>query len=250
MEAIRGTYRVAVSEPAAPGPQGPNAGGSAVSGVVFNIALTAFEVGGSILVFEFARHHGASPIAAYLWASIVPVLGIGIYALRARAFSGASAAILAFTLLSVVVAFVGRTDAKALLYKDSAVTGVVGLIFLGSLAVPRPLAYYFGQRFSTDSTPAGVAWWASLWQYAPFRLAMRLITTIWGAAYVLEAVIKAVIVHALNYNAAYIWTQILPYAAAGVALVGTVVIARATKRYGERLAAAHEGQPDPSAGPT
>lgn len=227
-----------MTTPSSADPQAPGGSGSGVGGLAFGLILTAFEVGGSILVFQVSRSYGASEVAAYLWTSIVPLIGIGIYALKTRAFSGASAAILAFTLLSFVVALVGGTNAKALLYKDSALTGVVGLVFLGSLALPRPLAFYFGQRFATNSTREGLAWWDSLWQYAPFRLAQRLITVIWGVTYLAEAVLKALIVHALRYDAAYVWTQVLPFVAGGVALVGTFAVAFATKRYGERIAAA------------
>ncbi|MGR6997727.1 hypothetical protein ACU686_05785 [Yinghuangia aomiensis] len=32
-------------------------------------------------------------------------------------------------------------------------------------AAPRPLMFYFGRKFATDGSEAGVAYWNSMWQY-------------------------------------------------------------------------------------
>lgn len=80
------------------------------------------------------------------------MIGAVVYLLPTRDLSGASIAILAFNALSALVAFIGRTDAKMLLYKDSFATGLIGLIFLATLFGGRPLAYWFVQRFAGGGT--------------------------------------------------------------------------------------------------
>ena len=97
----------------------------AKSGIWFAMALTAFEIGASIAVFQYAISHGASDVGAYLWACLAPLIGAAAYFLRTRDISGASIAILAFNALSALIAVIGRTDAKMLLYKDSFATGIV-----------------------------------------------------------------------------------------------------------------------------
>lgn len=125
------------------------------SGIAFSFGLTAFEIGLSILLFQLARSQGASEVGAYLVASAAPLLGAIVYLVRARSFSGASAALFAFTVLSSVIALAGGGEAKLLLYKDAGATGLVGLIFLATLVVGRPLAFYFGQRFATGGPLRG-----------------------------------------------------------------------------------------------
>ena len=75
---------------------------------------------------------------------------------KARKFSGASAAIFAFTALSATTALIGSTAPKALLYKDCAVTALIGLIFVASCVVARkPVVFYMAQRWGTDGTHDG-----------------------------------------------------------------------------------------------
>ena len=91
---------------------------------------------------------------------------------KARKFSGASAAIFAFTALSATTALIGSTAPKALLYKDCAVTALIGLIFLASCVVARkPVVFYMAQRWGTDGTHDG---WrpSTMWDVASHQLPM------------------------------------------------------------------------------
>lgn len=95
----------------------------AKKGMSFNILVTAVEIGGSIGLFHLARGLGASDVAGYLAGSIGPVAGGLAIWVRARKFSVASASIFAFTAVSAVIALIGSTNSKVLLYKDCAATG-------------------------------------------------------------------------------------------------------------------------------
>lgn len=140
----------------------------AKKGLVFNIAVTALEIGGAIGLFHLAKSMGGSDVAAYLIGSIAPVLGALVIGIRSRKFSGASAAIFAFTALSAVVAVVGSTDPRVLLYKDCATTALIGLVFgLSCLLLPRPVMFYFSQRYGTDGTSAGMAAFDKMWVAYP-----------------------------------------------------------------------------------
>ncbi len=205
---------------------------SRLSGLWFNVAVTALDAGLAVLAFQLARHAGASESSAYLIGSIGPVLGAMAVWARARELSGASLALLAFTVLSAAIAIVGRHNPNALLYKDSMSTGVVGLIFAGSMLFPRPLAFYFGQRYATDGTRAGMEQWRAMWRYRVFRHAQYAVTTVWSVAHLIEAAVLAYVIHSSGFGAAYTWTQVLPWVTAGVAAALTVVIARHYRRAG------------------
>jgi hypothetical protein len=133
---------------------------------------------------------------------------------RARELSGASLALLAFTLLSALAAVVSSHNPDLLLYKDAMATGLIGLIFPGSLLFPRPLAFYFG-RYATDGTHVGIEAWRQMWQYRAFRQAQYAITAAWAVVYVIEAAAVAYVIHSNGVTAAYTATQVLPWTATG-----------------------------------
>lgn len=204
------------------------------SGIVFNIVVTAIDVGVAILAFQVARDLGASDVVAYIAGSVGPILGSLAVWVRAKQISGASLAILAFTLLSALAVFVGSRSPDVLLYKDAVVTGLIGLIFAGSLLFPRPLVFYFGQRYATDGTHEGMERWKALWQYRTFRQSQYVISLVWGVVYLVEAAVKAWVIHLTSFGTAYVWDQVLPWIATAVALVITIALGRYYRRKGMR----------------
>jgi hypothetical protein len=99
-------------------------------GMLFNVVVTLVEVGGGITLFHLAQRMGASDVVSYLVGSIGPVVGGFVIWARARKFSGASASVFAFAVVSAIIALlVGSATPKVLLYKDCAATALIGLIF-------------------------------------------------------------------------------------------------------------------------
>src|ERR1700690_1788756 len=168
----------------------------AKKGMGFNILVTAVEIGGSIGLFPLAQRTGASDVVSYLIGSIAPVVGGFMVWAKARKFSGASAAIFSFTALSAVIALIGSHAPKALLYKDCAVTALIGLIFLGScVLVRRPVVFYMAQRYGTDGTHDGMAIFDRMWDvYRDFRTTMYLISYLWAALFLIQAAVTALII--------------------------------------------------------
>jgi hypothetical protein len=200
----------------------------ASKGIRFNLLVTAVEIGGSISLFHLARHAGASNVASYLIGSIAPVLGGVMVWARARRFSGASASIFSFTALSALIALIGSTTPKVLLYKDCAVTGLIGLIFLGScVLVRRPLVFYMAQRYGTDGTRAGMAIFDTIWEVSrDFRRSMYVTSYLWAGLFVVQAATTALIINRTSYSAAYNYDQILPIVAIGLGIAGSFAIGR------------------------
>lgn len=211
-------------------------------GMGFNLLVTAVEVGGSIGLFRLAQQAGASDVVSYLIGSIAPVVGGFMVWAKARKFSGASAAIFAFTALSAVIALIGSTAPKVLLYKDCAVTALIGLIFLGSCALARkPLVFYMAQRYATDGTHDGMSIIDAIWDISrDFRTCMYVISYLWAALFLIQAAGTALIIRQTSYSTAYNYDQILPWAAIGLGIVGSVAIGR----YFRNKSQAREVAPD------
>jgi hypothetical protein len=213
----------------------------AKKGLRFNILVTAVEVGGSIALFHLAQRMGASDVVSYLVGSIAPVVGGFMVWAKARKFSGASAAIFAFTALSAVIALIGSHAPKVLLYKDCAVTALIGLIFLGSCVVARkPVVFYMAQRYGTDGTHDGMATFDRMWDvYQDFRTGMYVISLLWAGLFLIQAAGTAVIIHQTRYSTAYNYDQSLPLAATGLGIVGSIAIGRYFARKGTAQGAAN-----------
>jgi hypothetical protein len=207
----------------------------AKKGMRFNILVTAVEIGGSIGLFHLAQRMGASDVVSYLVGSIAPVVGGFMVWAKARKFSGASAAIFAFTALSAVIALIGSTSPKVLLYKDCAVTALIGLIFLGScVLVRKPLVFYMAQRYGTDGTHDGMAIFDAMWDISrDFRTCMYVISYLWAVLFVIQAAGAALIIRQTRYSTAYNYDQILPWAAIGLGIVGSIAIGRYFNKKGE-----------------
>lgn len=210
-------------------------GSSAKQGLLFNILVTAVEVGGSIGLFQLAQTWGANGVISYLVGSIAPVIGGLMVWARARKFSGASAAVFFFTALSAGIAFIGSTSPKMLLYKDCAVTALIGLVFLISCVLARkPLAFYMAQRYATNGTREAMAVFDSLWELSrDFRTCLYRISYMWAVLFVVQAAGTALIIYETRYADGYDYDQILPWAAIGLGIAGSLALGQRLKRNGD-----------------
>ena len=150
-------------------------------------------------------------------------------------------AIEALVLAGIVVgAILGLVihNPKLVLTRGRSPTSVFGLICLGSLATDKPMMYRFALEFMGPDTERGREF-ADLRQYQEFRRAFVVITVVWGAAYLVEAAARVVIVQETSAGTALAVSKVLPYAVAGVLIAWTVGYGRLQKRRGERMAAAY-----------
>lgn len=209
--------------------------------MVISLLLTVvFDIGLTIVIFEVARHQGASAFAGYLLATIGPLLGMGISLLRTRRLGGVSIVILADLLVTAATALIGSHDPTVLLLKDSAETGGFGLVVLVSTLpiFPKPLMFFFSLKFGTDGSADGVAWFYDLWaKHASFRRSQYVINTVWGVGFLVEAGLKAAGVYAFSYDTAYTFNKIAPFVVLVALIVWTISYAGRVRRAGERAAA-------------
>ncbi|HXA77550.1 MAG TPA: VC0807 family protein [Candidatus Acidoferrales bacterium] len=129
------------------------------------LVATTFPVGKS--VFDLVRHAHVDPI------SIVVLLGIATNCV-ALAFGG---------------------SARLLLVRESLFTGAFGLACFVSLLLPRPMMFYFARHFIAGIDPQRLARFNSAWQLPEVRFCHRLITVVWGCAFVGELVLRIVLIY-------------------------------------------------------
>jgi len=196
--------------------------------MVFNLVLP-------LATYSVLTGRGVGEVPALLASSVWPVLETVVLLAVRRTWDEFSMFTLVVLLLGVVSAL-GFNSPRLILVKESAITGLFGLVLLGSLLAPRPLMFYFGRKFATNGTPESIAWWNGMWQYPGFRHSQRLITVVWGITMLTEALVRIALTYVLPTGTMLVVSGVLPYVVFGALIFWTVTYG---KRQG-RLAAARQ----------
>ncbi|MFH8889128.1 VC0807 family protein [Streptomyces sp. NPDC017949] len=192
---------------------------------------------------------GWEEFPALLLSGAWPVLDTVIHVAWRRKVDEFAVVTMVFLVITAVVGLVGDHSARTLLIKDSAVTGLFGVLCLATLLAKRPLMFYFGRKFATDGTPESTAWWNGLWQYEGFRTTMRRMTLVWGVAYVIEALVRIVLSYNVNTRTMVVVSPIMVYAVLAALGVWTALYGKRSQAEGERLQAETKARAEAEAVP-
>lgn len=103
-----------------------------------------------------------------------------------------------------------------------------------------PPLFYFGRKFATDGSPAGLAAWDSYWpKSATFRRSRRIMTNAWGVAFLTEAVIRLLAAYTLATSTVVAPSVVVPLIVVGLLMLWTFGYAGRTRArsHAEVLAA-------------
>jgi hypothetical protein len=112
-------------------------------------------------------------------ASTPPILWAIAAFIRERKMDAISILVLSDIALSLL-AFAGGGDVKFLQLRENLVTGLVGLVFLGSVAVGRPLIYQLSRSGVRRRAADKVQAFEALRDDTQFRRSMIVATLVWG----------------------------------------------------------------------
>ena len=187
-----------------------------------------------LIVIQVLLHLGAAPLIAIAAATVFP-LGEMIYeAVTVKRIGLIAIVSLAGIVTGFGLAFATGNAVFALL-KDSLLTTVFGLLFLGSLATSRPLIYRLNLDLAGNDAAARAAAEA-LWERPAAQRTFRLITLVWGCGLVLEAAARVVAALTLPLATATSLSPIIAVVCIGGILVWTVRYARARQAAAARSA--------------
>jgi hypothetical protein len=145
-----------------------------------------------------AAPRNVSVVTALSVTAIFPVIGIAFTWVRTRHLDALGAISLVFIVIGLLTNLLFQ-DPSIFLIKESFVTGALGLACLLSLvATPRPAMFYVGRYFASGGDKTRMLAYSNLWQYPSFRTTQRIITAVWGVAYLLEALIRVALVAILG----------------------------------------------------
>lgn len=152
------------------------------------------DVVAPLAVFYGSRAAGFNQWWALLLGAVPGVIGITLTWVRQRRLSSIGMFVLVGMALSVVVAvFTG--DPRALLARESWLSGALGLWMIASLLLSRPLLLDVMIR---AAGPAGAVRYDRLWLHnRVFHRWFVIASMVWGISFAIDAVIRVVMAYAL-----------------------------------------------------
>ena len=149
-----------------------------------------------LLLYQYLTAQGVSTVNTLAVTAVFPVAGIILSWIRTRHLDIIGVISFVFIVLCLLTSLISGSP-QFFLIKESVLTGVFGLSFLGSLVLARPLMFYLSRQFYNGNDPSRATRFEERWRDPSFRFAQRFITTIWGCALIGDALIRVGLVFVL-----------------------------------------------------
>ncbi|MFL9902263.1 hypothetical protein PQR75_08230 [Paraburkholderia fungorum] len=142
------------------------------------------------LAYRLALPH-LGETGALIASAVPPIVWSLIELLRFRRVDALSVMVVAGIVLSVAAMALGGSP-RMLLLRESLVSGAVGVVFLLSLPMRRPLIFYLARATVAREMEGGAERFEALWRERPALVgAMRLMTLVWGIGLTGETALRA-----------------------------------------------------------
>lgn len=195
-----------------------------------------------ILPFAIYNYAEASlgPVRALLASSAPPILWSIVEFARHRRIDALSIIVLGGILLSLL-AMIGGGGVKFLQLREKLVTGLIGLVFLGSALIRRPLIYELARATMLRKSKEEAAEFAALQVHAAFRRTMMVMTLVWSLGLLADVAVAVVLLETISIREYLIVNPILGYGTMGALSLWTFWYGRRQRRRGEARRAAEAG---------
>jgi intracellular septation protein A len=181
-------------------------------------------------------------VGALIASSAPPIAWSIVQFVRSRTVDALSLLVVTGIALSLLALW-GGGGAKFLQLRENLVTGVIGVIFLGSVAVGRPLIYYLARaNMRRSGASDSLADFEGLRENVFFRRVMRVMTLVWGAGLVARTALAAILVFSVPIPTYLAIQPILGYATMGALGGWTFYYARRSQAQGRARRAAAEAE--------
>ena len=195
----------------------------------------------------FLIYSAAAPrvgdVQALLASSVPPIFWSLVEFIRHRRLDALSLLVLAGIVLSLL-AFFGGGGAQMLQLREKLVTGVIGIAFLVSAAIGRPLIYELARASMTRSGSAEAERLRGLRNDRRFRRSMTIMTVVWGSGLILDVAIGAALVFSLTIKEYMIVNPIEGYAVLGALSLWTFWYSKRSRTRNDADRAAEREQDD------
>ena len=190
-----------------------------------------------LLVYDYAQPYWGD-VGGLLASSAPPILWSLAEFARHRRVDALSLLVLAGIVLSLL-AFLGGGSAKFLQLRENLVSALIGMVFLGSAAIGKPLIYMLAKAGLARKSQAEAEAFAAKRDKAGFRRVMMIMTLGWGFGLAGSAVLSCILVFALSIRAYLIVGPIVGYATMGGLTLWTILYRRSAQRRARSDGAPH-----------
>jgi hypothetical protein len=177
---------------------------------------------------------------ALLVSSAPPILWSVIEFARKRKIDALSMMVVAGIVLSCL-AVLGGGSVKFLQLREKLVTVLIGLAFIFSAAIGKPLIYYLSRATLRRRGSAELEEFEALSENVYFRRSMSVMTLVWGFGLVAEAALSAVLVFRLSVHNYLLVGPVVGYCATGGLALWSFLYVRRQKARGKARREAQEG---------
>lgn len=191
------------------------------------------------VIFNYAEAP-LGQVRALLASSAPPLAWSLVEFARHRRIDAVSVLVLGGIILSLL-AMLGGGGAKFLQLREKLVTGVIGVAFLASALIGKPLIYELARASMHRKSAEEARQFESLQVHPGFRRTMTVMTVVWGAGLVLDVAVSVALVLTISIREYMIVNPILGYGIVGALSLWSFLYGNRAKRRGEarRAAEAH-----------
>ncbi|MFI7626410.1 VC0807 family protein [Microbispora rosea] len=161
---------------------------------------------------------GTSEVTALAVSGVIPAVRVIAGIVRDRTLNGLAGLTLAVNVAGIALSFV-TGDARMMIAKDSALSGVISLFMMLTAFTARPVMTPGMRAFITRGNAVREAAWERLASGARFRRAERRFTGIWGAAMLADCVVRLIGAFTLPVSTMVWLSNVLLIAALAVGLL-------------------------------
>ena len=199
-------------------------------------AMAPGAIGGAVVplgVYYAVRPHVGGDAPALMIAGIPAAAWVALQWVRSRRIDPIGAIVLFGFLAGLVVSAALGGSAFVLKVRDSAFTGLFGLVCLGSLCAARPLMFFIGRALSAGDDPAKLAAYEELWAMPTAPRTFRIITASWGVGLIAEAAARVLLALAVPTGPFLALSPVLSGVVLGGLFAFTVWFSKRARRLGE-----------------
>ena len=139
--------------------------------------------------YTLAKPHWGE-MGALLASAAPPIVWSSVELWRVKRVDALSLIVIGGIVLSLVAMLLGGSP-KLLLVRESLISGIIGVAFLGSLCLPKPLVFYLAVATLERQQTEAAEHLRQNWTKPQLRRLLRMMTLIWGLGLTGEALLRS-----------------------------------------------------------
>ncbi len=171
-------------------------------------------------------------VRALLLSSVPPIVWSIVEFIRHRRVDALSVLVVCGIALSLL-AMLGGGGVQMLQLREKLVTAVIGLVFVASAAIGKPLVFELARATMRRKSEDEAREFEGLQVHAGFRRTMTIMTLVWGFGLLADVAIAVVLVFELSIREYLIVNPILGYGTMGALSLWSFLYGRRAKRRGQ-----------------